>query len=83
MTPGSVAAPCFTPTVSAGKQRFMAILFLVQLMAFFSGSGWAEPPAYQVDWNQSLLSVTANQAPLNQVLAEVIARTGLVLMPRI
>lgn len=77
MTPGSVDAPRFIPTVSAGKQRLRAVLFLVPLMAFFSDSGWAEQPAYQIDWNQSLLSVTANQAPLDQVFAEVIARTGL------
>ena len=74
---GAVNALRFVLALSAGQQRFVAITFLFQAMAFFTSSGWAEKPVYRVDWSQSQLSVSANQAPLDKVLAEVIARTGL------
>jgi len=57
--------------------RFVALLLLVHSMLFFSSHVWAETPAYQMEWDQARLSVTASQAPLAKVLAEIIERTGL------
>ena len=57
--------------------RLAALLLLARSLLIFCGPVWAETPAYQVEWDQARLSVTANQAPLAKILAEIIERTGL------
>lgn len=54
-----------------------ALLLLAHSLLIFCSHVWAETPAYQVEWEQARLSVTANQAPLAKIVAEVIERTGL------
>jgi HEAT repeat protein len=57
--------------------RLGVLLLLAHSMLIFCSPVWAEMPAYQVEWDEARLSVTATQAPLAKILAEIIERTGL------
>lgn len=44
---------------------------------FFNGSLFAETDSYRINWNQSQLSISADNAPLTKILTEIMAQTGL------
>ena len=46
-------------------------------LSFFNGSLFAETDNYKINWNQSQLSISADNAPLAKILTEIMAQTGL------